>query len=272
MRVLAGHGARARRRGADRARRAPRPARAPDHAARSARRRPPRGAVRRPRRRGRAADEAGGVLARELDHGLPCALRGWRRSTSRSCWTGRRASGAVGFDVGELGCAFYAGSGQKWMCGPIGSGMLWVAPGVAVARGADRRDLREPRERRRRPRRRAAPRRPPLRLPGRRPRDHRRRARRPRRPGRVRLARGLRARDLARRRCSPRASRTPAGPSRRAARPRSCPSRTPTPRRPATASPRPASPSATCRGRRTCAPRSGAWNDESDLERLLAAL
>jgi L-cysteine/cystine lyase len=26
----------------------------------------------------------------------------------------------------ELGCAFYAGSGQKWMCGPEGSGALYV--------------------------------------------------------------------------------------------------------------------------------------------------
>jgi L-cysteine/cystine lyase len=41
---------------------------------------------------------------------------------------GAQGVGAVGFDVGSLGCAFYAGSGQKWMCGPIGSGMLWVAP------------------------------------------------------------------------------------------------------------------------------------------------
>jgi L-cysteine/cystine lyase len=41
---------------------------------------------------------------------------------------GAQGVGAVGFDVGELGCAFYAGSGQKWMCGPIGSGMLWVDP------------------------------------------------------------------------------------------------------------------------------------------------
>ena len=31
-------------------------------------------------------------------------------------------------DVRALGCAFYAGSGQKWLCGPIGSGMLWVDP------------------------------------------------------------------------------------------------------------------------------------------------
>jgi selenocysteine lyase/cysteine desulfurase len=40
---------------------------------------------------------------------------------------GAQGVGAVGFDVASLGCAFYAGSGQKWLCGPIGSGMLWVA-------------------------------------------------------------------------------------------------------------------------------------------------
>jgi L-cysteine/cystine lyase len=30
--------------------------------------------------------------------------------------------------VKALDCAFYAGSGQKWLCGPEGTGMLWVAP------------------------------------------------------------------------------------------------------------------------------------------------
>jgi selenocysteine lyase/cysteine desulfurase len=34
--------------------------------------------------------------------------------------------GAVPADVEELGCAFYAGSGQKWMCGPEGSGVLYI--------------------------------------------------------------------------------------------------------------------------------------------------
>ena len=34
--------------------------------------------------------------------------------------------GAVPVDVDELGCAFYAGSGQKWLCGPEGSGALWI--------------------------------------------------------------------------------------------------------------------------------------------------
>ena len=36
--------------------------------------------------------------------------------------------GAVPVDLGELGCAFYAGSGQKWLCGPEGSGCLYVDP------------------------------------------------------------------------------------------------------------------------------------------------
>ena len=39
---------------------------------------------------------------------------------------GAQGVGAIGFDVAALGCSFYAGSGQKWLCGPIGSGMLWV--------------------------------------------------------------------------------------------------------------------------------------------------
>src|SRR4051794_34125961 len=41
---------------------------------------------------------------------------------------GAQGVGAVAIDVAELGCAFYAGSGQKWLCGPVGSGMLWIAP------------------------------------------------------------------------------------------------------------------------------------------------
>ncbi len=36
--------------------------------------------------------------------------------------------GAVPVDVNALGCAFYAGSGQKWLCGPEGSGCLYVHP------------------------------------------------------------------------------------------------------------------------------------------------
>jgi selenocysteine lyase/cysteine desulfurase len=41
---------------------------------------------------------------------------------------GAQGVGAIAFDVTALGCAFYAGSGQKWLCGPIGSGMLWIDP------------------------------------------------------------------------------------------------------------------------------------------------
>lgn len=41
---------------------------------------------------------------------------------------GAQGAGAVGVDVEALGCAFYAASGQKWLCGPVGTGLLWVAP------------------------------------------------------------------------------------------------------------------------------------------------
>jgi L-cysteine/cystine lyase len=34
----------------------------------------------------------------------------------------------VPVDVTTLGCDFYAGSGQKWLCGPVGTGLLWVSP------------------------------------------------------------------------------------------------------------------------------------------------
>ena len=41
---------------------------------------------------------------------------------------GAQGAGAVPVDVAELGCAFYAAAGQKWLCGPVGTGLLWVAP------------------------------------------------------------------------------------------------------------------------------------------------
>lgn len=37
-----------------------------------------------------------------------------------------QAIGAIPVDVHELGCDFYAASGQKWLCGPEGSGCLFV--------------------------------------------------------------------------------------------------------------------------------------------------
>src|SRR4051794_32292409 len=41
---------------------------------------------------------------------------------------GAQGAGAVATDVGELGCDFYAAAGQKWLCGPVGTGLLYVAP------------------------------------------------------------------------------------------------------------------------------------------------
>lgn len=43
---------------------------------------------------------------------------------------GAQGVGAVATDVHALGADFYAGAGQKWLCGPTGTGMLWVAPRV----------------------------------------------------------------------------------------------------------------------------------------------
>lgn len=40
---------------------------------------------------------------------------------------GAQAIGAIPVDPNDLGCAFYAGSGQKWLCGPEGTGYLWIA-------------------------------------------------------------------------------------------------------------------------------------------------
>jgi L-cysteine/cystine lyase len=39
-----------------------------------------------------------------------------------------QAIGAIPVDVHPLGCDFYACSGQKWLCGPEGSGCLFVRP------------------------------------------------------------------------------------------------------------------------------------------------
>lgn len=41
---------------------------------------------------------------------------------------GAQALGAIPVDVHALGCDFYAASGQKWLCGPEGSGCLYVRP------------------------------------------------------------------------------------------------------------------------------------------------
>ena len=41
---------------------------------------------------------------------------------------GAQGSGAVPVDVGALNCAAYAAAGQKWLCGADGTGMLYVSP------------------------------------------------------------------------------------------------------------------------------------------------
>jgi len=41
---------------------------------------------------------------------------------------GAQGAGAVEVDVEKLGVDFYAASGQKWLCGPIGTGLLWISP------------------------------------------------------------------------------------------------------------------------------------------------
>jgi selenocysteine lyase/cysteine desulfurase len=46
---------------------------------------------------------------------------------------GAQGLGAVPSRVDELGCDFYAASGQKWLCGPNGLGYLYVRPELAGA-------------------------------------------------------------------------------------------------------------------------------------------
>src|SRR5206468_2241362 len=41
---------------------------------------------------------------------------------------GAQGIGAVPVDPVALGCAAYAGPGQKWLCGADGTGMLYVSP------------------------------------------------------------------------------------------------------------------------------------------------
>lgn len=43
---------------------------------------------------------------------------------------GAQGVGAVPTDVTALGASFYAAAGQKWLCGPEGTGVLYVAPAL----------------------------------------------------------------------------------------------------------------------------------------------
>jgi L-cysteine/cystine lyase len=48
---------------------------------------------------------------------------------------GAQSAGAIGIDPAALGADLYTASGQKWVCGPSGTGALWVREGLEDALG-----------------------------------------------------------------------------------------------------------------------------------------
>lgn len=52
---------------------------------------------------------------------------------------GAQGVGAISCDVRALGCDAYAGAGQKWLCGPDGTGMLYVSPRLRARLRIERR-------------------------------------------------------------------------------------------------------------------------------------
>ncbi len=52
---------------------------------------------------------------------------------------GAQGAGAVRVDVRELGCDAYAAAGQKWLCGPDGTGMLYTTPELRARLAVSRR-------------------------------------------------------------------------------------------------------------------------------------
>lgn len=52
---------------------------------------------------------------------------------------GAQGAGAVPVDVHALKCAAYAGAGQKWLCGPDGSGVLYVSESLSERLAVSRR-------------------------------------------------------------------------------------------------------------------------------------
>lgn len=58
---------------------------------------------------------------------------GLRRAGAPFLLDGAQGLGAIPLDMSAIGCDFYAASGQKWLCGPDGSGSLYVRPEVAAA-------------------------------------------------------------------------------------------------------------------------------------------
>jgi L-cysteine/cystine lyase len=71
---------------------------------------------------------SGGVAPQELaDVDVPVLL------------DGAQGAGAIAVDVHALGCEAYAAAGQKWLCGPDGTGMLYVSPHLREELGVPRR-------------------------------------------------------------------------------------------------------------------------------------
>ncbi|MCW3007119.1 MAG: putative cysteine desulfurase [Solirubrobacterales bacterium] len=58
----------------------------------------------------------------------PAALREVADSGIPVLLDGAQGAGAIPVDVNELGCTFYAAAGQKWLGGPVGTGLLYVDP------------------------------------------------------------------------------------------------------------------------------------------------
>lgn len=52
---------------------------------------------------------------------------------------GAQGVGALRVDLARLGCDAYAGAGQKWLCGPDGAGMLYTSPQLRERIAAKRR-------------------------------------------------------------------------------------------------------------------------------------
>ncbi len=52
---------------------------------------------------------------------------------------GAQGVGAIAVDVTALGCDAYAGAGQKWLCGPDGTGMLYVSASLRARLRIERR-------------------------------------------------------------------------------------------------------------------------------------
>jgi L-cysteine/cystine lyase len=75
-----------------------------------------------PRTRLVACSHVSWITGRAID------LAALRASDALVLLDGAQGLGAVPIDLDSLGCDFYAASGQKWLCGPDGSGYLWVRP------------------------------------------------------------------------------------------------------------------------------------------------